>query len=334
MRYVGLLILLLLTSAQARIVSETEPNNDFPQSNWIACGDTVECAHLDISDGDFYQLTVPGGDSVYFRTNSCNGSNENTFILLYDTTHALLGYNNDSGPGQFSTLGVYLQANRFCYLQVVDPDGQSTGAYTLTIECYTQSSGPHGLCSNARPVTFFPYYDESSTFGGGDEIGTPAPDVFYELSLPTAGDVFVQVCSDAFDARVQLLTHCGGGLMDDASEGTCQLGADLGLYGWPAGTYWLLVEGTAANQFGEFTIEVSPILQECPVPQQLMIFDVGGSPFLDWLDVAGADYYAIEQSQLSDGPYDIVAITPETFWQDPIGYGLTRRFYRVRAVCE
>ena len=122
--------------------------------------------------------------------------------------------------------------------------------------------------------------------------------------------------------------------MDDASEGICQLGADLGLYGMQAGTYWLLVEGTAANQFGEFTIEVFPILQECPVPQQLMIFNVGGAPFLDWLDVPEADYYAIEQSQLSEGPYEILAITTDSFWQDPIGYGLTKRFYRVRAVCE
>ncbi len=334
MRYLGLLILLLLTSAQARIVSETEPNNDFPQANWIACDDTVQCAHLDISDGDFYKLIVPGGDSVYFRTLPCNGSDENTFVLLYDSTHALIDFNNDSGPLRFSTLGVFLPVNQLCYLQVVDPAGQSTGAYNLIVECLSVHSGSNDLCSNARPITFWPYYDEGSTTGAGSEIGTNSSDVFYQLSLATPGDIFVRICAPAFNARVQLLLACGTGLMDDSDEGICGLGADLFIFGLQAQTYYLLVEGISASQFGEFTIEVSQVLQECPVPQQLQIFTVGGAPFLDWLDVPEADYYAIEQSQVSEGPYDIVAITTNSFWEDPIGYGLNRRFYRVRSVCE
>lgn len=333
MRFLILTCVLMSAAVHARIVSEQEPNNGFAQANLIECGDTVLCAHLDISDGDFFRLFVPGGDSIYFRTFSC-GTNENTVILLYDSTYALLGINDDSGPGEFSALGAFLPFNQLCYLQVVDPSGSSTGGYTLTVECMTLQSGPHDLCSAARPVTFFPYYDESSTFGAGSEIGTASPDVFYQLSLATPGDVFIRVCSDGFNARVQLILFCVGGLMDDSFEGNCEQGADLSVFGLQAQTYYIYVEGTAANQSGEFSIEIIPLLQNCPAPQNLIIFSVGGFPFLDWPEVPEADYFLIEQANGGEGPFEALATTTESFWQDPLGFALTRRFYRVRSICE
>lgn len=333
MRYFGILLLIWFASAQARIVSESEPNDGFAEADSIACADTVECAHLDSMSGDFFRLVVPGGDSVYFRTLPCVGD-ENTVILLYDSTFALLGINDNSGPGLFSTLGVFLQVNQLCYVQVVDPTRSSTGPYTLIVECVAFEYSSNGLCSNARPVTFFPYYDEGSTFGAGNEVGTPSPDVYYELTLATPGDVFVRVCSDAFDSRVQMITHCVGGLMDDASEGECQLGADLFLFGLSAQTYYIMVEGTTASQFGDFTIEISPVLQPCSVPLELLLFTVGELPFLDWLDVPEADYYLIEQASSGEGPFEALAVTNESFWQDPTGYILAKRFYRVRSICE
>lgn len=334
MRYVCLILLFASATVFARIVHESEPNDHFTTADSIACGDTVECAHLDISEGDFYRLTVPGGDSVYFRTLPCEGSNEDTYILLYDSNYGLIAYNDDSGPQEFSTLGVFLPFNQLCYVQVVDPAGNSTGGYDLAVHCQFVPSGPNDLCSQARQVTFWPYYDEGTTFGAGSEIGTAAPDVFYQFTLATPGDIFVQVCSPGFDARVQVLLACGSGLMDDASEGTCELGADLYSFGLQTQTYYLLVEGTSAGQFGEFTIEISPVLGECPTPQELKIFDVGGLPFLDWLDVPEADLYLIEQASNGQGPWEALDLTPETFWQDPVGFGLTRRFYRVRSICE
>lgn len=334
MRWLFLFLLVCYATADARIVHESEPNDHFTTADQIACDDTVECAHLDISEGDFYRLTVPGGDSVYFRTLPCEGSNEDTYILLYDSTYSLIAYNDDSGPQEFSTLGVFLPFNQLCYVQVVDPAGNSTGGYNLVVQCQFVPSGPNDYCSNARQVTFWPYYDEGSTFGAGHEIGTPAPDVFYQFTLATPGDIFVQVCSEAFNARVQVLLACGSGLMDDADTGECGLGADLYSYQLQAQTYYLLVEGTTANQFGEFSISIEPLLQPCPEPTELKIFDVGGFPFLDWIDVAEADFYLIEQAPNGQGPFESLDLTTESFWQDPLGFSLTRRFYRVRAICE
>lgn len=326
-------LLCFCSSAVARIVSEQEPNNGFAQANFIACGDTVLCAQGDVNSGDFYSLLVPGGDSTYFRTFPCE-IEMNTVVLLYDSSFNLLGLNNNSGPGYYSDLGVFMTQTQMCYLQVVDPGHTFPGDYTLVVTCHNIEAGPHDLCSSARDVTFFPYYDESSTFGCGNEGGTSSPDVYYRLSLATPGDLYIQVCSESFNARVQVLTGCVTGFMDDSDAGECHLGADLLTFGLQAQTYYIMVEGTSLTQQGDFTIEIRPLLAACPEPTNLSIFDVGGLPFLDWTGDPDADYYLIEQAADGQGPYEAITTTTETFWQDPLGYSLTRRFYRVRSICE
>ncbi len=326
------LFLLLCSTALARIVSESEPNDFFDDANDIECGDTVQCANLGLLQPDFYRLVIPGGDSVYITSFPCQ-ADVNTTIVLYDSLYQLLGIDLDSGLGSYASLGWFAQFNQTCYLQVFCTQGPG-GDYSLTVTCETQNNSGHALCSTARPVTFWPYYDESSTLGAGNEMGTAAPDVYYTFSPPTSGDFLVQVCSAAFDSRVQLFGFCTGELMDDASDGTCQFGADLYLFGLTTRTYFIVVEGMSASQFGEFTIEINPILQECPAPLELVLFTVGGLPFLDWQTVPEADYYLIEQSSSAAGPFEALATTTESFWQDNLGFALATRFYRVRSICQ
>jgi len=322
----------LFTNVYARIISETEPNDSFASATVIECGDTVQCADLALLQSDFYRMNVPGGDSVYFTTFPCQ-TDVNTTIILYDSLYQLIDLNLDSGVGSYSMLGVFAQFNQTCYLQVFMTQG-TPGDYSLSFVCQTQSNSGHATCAEARPVTFWPYYNESTTLGAGNEMGTPAPDVYYTFTPPTAGDFLVRVCSGSFDSRAQLFGFCTGDLMDDASDGTCQLGADLYLFGLTTRTYFLVVEGTSANQFGEFTLEIDAVFQECPVPQNLLLFTVAGLPFLDWQDVPEADYYLVEQSTSALGPYEALATTTQTFWQDNTGYALNARFYRVRSVCQ
>ena len=321
------------SSVLARVVSEQEPNNSFAEANEIECGDTVLCASSLPNQGDFFTLVVPGGDSTYFRTFACE-NDANTFVLLYDSTYNLLALNDDGGPGTYSSLWVFFPQERRCYLQVVDSHNNPPGDYSLSVTCQFVGAGLHDLCSSARQVTFFPYYDESSTYGCGSEAGTAAPDVYYQLTLATPGDLFIQVCSEFFDARVQVLESCVSGFLDDSQTGSCLQGADLPVFGLQAQTYYIMVEGTALNQYGDFSIEILPLLEPCPEPSTLKIFDVGGLPFLDWEGVPEADYYLIEQATNGQGPYEAVATTTETFWQDPIGFSLSRRFYRIRSICE
>lgn len=333
MRFIVAALLLTVSLAGARIISESEPNNDFQHPNQLECGDTVLCAHLDSHGADFFRFTMFAGDSLYLRTFACE-SNENTIILLYDSLYNLLTLNDNGGQQEFSTIAYFPLFTQTAYIQVIDITGLSTGSYSLTYECEHQTGGLNDLCGQARPVTFFPYYDEGTTFGAVSEGGTGAPDVYYRLSLATPADIFVRICSEFFDARVQILTGCVSGFMDDASDGDCQLGADLYSFALQAQEYYIMVEGTSTNQVGDFTIEVYPVLQECPPVPWLTIFTVANAPFLDWPAVLEADAYLIEGALSGEGPFEGIALTTETFWQDPIGFGVARRFYRVRSICQ
>lgn len=72
-----------------------------------------------------------------------------------------------------------------------------------------------------------------------------------------------------FDARVQVLESCVSGFLDDSQTGSCLQGADLPVFGLQAQTYYIMVEGTALNQYGDFSIEILPLLEPCPEPSTL-----------------------------------------------------------------
>ncbi|MBK6765274.1 MAG: hypothetical protein IPG71_02855 [bacterium] len=330
---VAALLLWLCSLAYADIVSESEPNNSFAQANLISCGDTVQCAHLDGVGPDFFRFAMPAGDSVYLRTLLCE-TQESTIIVLYDSAQQFITMDINNGPQEFSVIGYYSTYPQYCYVQILSRFGNSFNTYNFVVDCLDQIVGLHDVCSTARPVTFFPYYDESTTAGCGSEGGTAAPDVYYGLSLATPGDVFIQICSEFFDARVQILTQCVSGYMDDASEGTCQLGADLYSFGLLPQDYYIMVEGTSLLQAGAFSIEVAPVLQECPPVPWLVLGIVANEPFLEWPEVPEADSYLIEAALSANGPFEALAVTSQSFWQDPVGFALPQRFYHVRALCQ
>jgi hypothetical protein len=205
-------------------------------------------------------------------------------------------------------------------------------AYNLICNCRSPEPENFDFCETARVIPQLPYYDEGDTFGRADNGGTPAPDVFYQFTQPILSDIQIEVCAEFFDARVQILGGCLHDFMDDASTG-CQLGATLTSYGVAPGEYYIMVEGTSQFEAGQYSIYVQPSFPECPSPEQVVVFDIGGLPSLDWLDVPEADYYLIRQSTTADGPYQNLDTTFISFYQDPAGFAAQTRFYQVQTVC-
>ncbi|MCC6475968.1 hypothetical protein IT157_02845 [bacterium] len=326
-------LLVIASVVRPAIVFESESNNDFALADVIQCGDTVQCAGLDaMGSGDFYRFALPPGDSTYLTTFAC-GASCNTFICLYDASFNLLSADDNGGVGEFSRIGYFCQTASDYYAQVFRAGG-GDGSYSLSLDCISREVGDHDLCSSARDVSFLPYYDEGTTTGALSEAGTAAGDVFYHFSRPYQGNVLVQICSEFFDSRVQLLTHCVGGFGDDSDMGTCQLGADLTLFALQEGDYFLLVEGTSAPQMGDYSIEVSFAVPPCPTVAGLVLGRVGGLPFLDWPTYSEADYYFVEQSTNVDGPFEGLAISYDSYYTDSTGFLQQKRFYQVRAICQ
>jgi hypothetical protein len=331
-------ILLLPPFATPAIVSEVEPNNVLEQTNLIQPGDTVLCANLRLGDLDHYRFLAPGGDSLYLRTFDCNGSRTDTWICLFDDNLNIIAADDDNGPMEFSTIGVWVSHTAYYRLRVMRGDTDSDTTYSLFVDCRTPVTEDYDFCETARVIHELPYYDEGDTYGMMDNIGTHAPDVFYRFTQPVTSDVLLEVCSPNFDSRVQIIGRCMGDYGDDEAIGCLGAnglgqGATLVSYDLPADEYYVVVEGTSTNESGEFSLEIRPYFPDCPTPQNLVVARIGGEPMLDWMDVPEAAYYIILQAPSLDSPFEHLGVSFVSFYQDPAGFTADQRFYQVITVC-
>ncbi|MFZ5433157.1 MAG: PPC domain-containing protein [Calditrichota bacterium] len=321
-------------AAAGATVLESEPNNNHSEANPLRCGDTVYCASLTPAfDLDYFFFYVIGGDSIIVETIACRSDTVNTFIALFDDQDSILAFNDDDGSNRFSHLRYLAPASGNYFISVLNLPGPAVdSAYTLLLQCPNNPPEDYDLCETPRIIGALPYYNEGSTRGATHQCGTASPDVFYALHLPAAGNLFVTVCTNAFDARVQILGRCCGEWMDDASEG-CGTGAELISFGLPADDYFIIVEGTSALQYGDFSIEVMASLPGCPAPEPVVLTDLGGYPLLDWPQLVGPGYYIVWQANNLDGPWEHLGVTFQTYFIDSAGYASSRRFYNVTSVC-
>ncbi len=310
---------------------ESEPNS-LHQANPVECGDTVTCAMITPhNDTDCFQFNVLGPDSIFIETWNCSTS-VNTFIILYNEGDSIVATNDDGGPEWCSEIryralgpGSYTVC---VYRQTNVPDS----LYSLTVTCTNPPPEDYDFCSTPRLIDALPYYNEGSTYGATHQAGSASPDVFYKFYNPATASYTITVCCNLWDARVQILGLCLGAYGDDANEG-CTLGAVLNTFALPVGEYWIMVEGTAANQQGDFSIEVDAFLPPCPPPERLVLGRVGGLPFLDWPQVDGVSLFIVWNSNSPDGVYEHLGVTPQTFFTDSSGFTSPRRFYRVTSFC-
>jgi len=327
------LFLYLSSYGRCATLTESEPNNDIASANPISCGDTVLCAQLaPPNDIDHFRFWAAITDSIVVFTVPCSGSQTNTLMVLYDPQDSIIAVNDDGGEGYYSMIQCVAAVSGEYTVRVILNNPTTDSTYSLGVICPAYEPENYDHCDAPRSVGAFPYSDSGTTLGMTNDCGTAAPDVFYKLHNPAESDLLITVCSDHFDARVQIMDGCCSGFGDDASEG-CNLGAVLPLYDLPEGYYSLLVEGTAAGESGNFTLEVTAQLPDCPPPGPVVLMTIGGLPFLDWPEVSGPSYYVVWQCNSVDGEYEHLATTFLTYYQDSTGYVGSRRFYHVTSVC-
>jgi hypothetical protein len=327
-------LLLFWTGRAYAFVTESEPNNTTAQADRIQCGDTVYCAVLDgLGDLDHFRFAAVAQDSIIVFTESCGDSLTNTVLVLFDDHDSLLAMNdNGNGSGGFSRIRCRALYSGDYVVRVLRQSLEDS-AYTLVLQCPRGVPEAYDSCSSPRIIASLPYNDTGSTRGATDNgCGTAAPDVFYKFYNPVLSHVMVTVCSNPFDARVQLMTQCCGGFLDDASEG-CDSGAEITYLNLPEGDYYIIVEGAQAQQVGEFSISVTAITPGCPEPGPVVLTTIGGYPFLDWPEVAGPSYFIVWQTTSLSGDWEHLGVAFTTYFVDSTGFAGTRKFYRVSAMC-
>jgi hypothetical protein len=327
-------ILTVIPPLSFAFVTESEPNNTTAQADRIQCGDTVYCAALDgLGDLDHFRFAAVAQDSIVVFTESCSGSLTNTVLVLFDDHDSLLAVNDNGNSGEFSRIR-YRAFYTGDYVARVLRQSFQDSLYSLVLRCPRGVSEAYDSCSSPRLIASFPYYNEGSTRGMSDNCrGTLSPDVFYQFYNPVLSHLLVTVCSNPFDARVQLMSECCRGFLDDASEGDCLNGADIAYLNLPEGDYYLMVEGMRTEDVGEFSIEVNALMPGCPEPGPVVLTAVGGYPFLDWPEAAGPSYFIVWQCPSLGGLWEHLGATFTTYFVDSTGFSGARKFYRVSAVC-
>jgi hypothetical protein len=314
-------------------VTEQEPNNDLAHANPVQCGDSVICATLvPYTDYDNFRFSVVAGDSIILTTFPCGQSQTNTLIALVNEQDSVLAVDDDSGPELFSRLRYRTTVSADYFARVVLQRNSVDSAYSLAVECPHYTPEDYDLCSGARILPAFPCHDEGTTAGMTSQCGNPSPDVFYRFYNPVLCNVFLALCSQTFDARIQLMGSCCQDFLDDASDG-CGNGAVLYVFNLEPGDYSLMIEGTALRESGFYTLDIAAQMPGCPAPGPVVITTIGGYPFLDWPQLAGPSYYVVWQSNSANGAWEHLGTTLLTFYCDSTGYAGARRFYQVTATC-
>jgi hypothetical protein len=316
------------------LVSEQEPNDLLSQANPIVCGDTVLCAGFpSVGDVDHFRFFVNQHDSLVATTFNCNGRvTTNTYIALYDDRDSILAVNDDGGPQEFSRIRYLAFRSAFYTVRVARHMSSGDSVYSLTVHCPVYVPEAYDLCATPRLITALPYYDEGTTLGMTSQCGRAAPDVFYRFYNPAESNVLVTVCTETFDARVQILGRCCIDFFDDADQG-CGMGAELVSYSLLPGDYYIMVEGMAAGQAGNFSLEVNAVMPDCPAPRPVTISTMGTYPFLDWPDFENPSYYVVWCANNPTGPFDHLGTTFYSFFVDSSGFSGSRKYYQVTSIC-
>jgi hypothetical protein len=332
--FIRLFCVIAVTLAARAYETEHEPNNTLLQANALQCTDTVVCGVLTpVNDADYFSVHVFEGDSIVTMTMACSGSSTDTHLMLFDDQNSVCASDEDSGPELFSMIRYAAVRSGTYKIRVMRTPTSRDSTYNLIVQCPRWLPEAYDSCTSARVITALPYYDEGTTFGAHQEnCGTPSPDVFYKFHNPAESEVYITVCSDLFDAHLQIWGRCCGDPGDDSEDG-CGRGAALHLFRLPVGDYWIMVEGTTAAQQGNFSIEVTAHLSDCAKPDSIVLANIGGYPMLDWHELTGPTFYIVWIANYCQGPWEHLGTTTETFYIDSTGFVGSRKFYQVTSVC-
>lgn len=109
---------------------ESEPNDDTPQANPIACGDNVAGANNPAGDLDFYVVTIAARSQIVAETD-CTGDST---LSLIDSTITEIAFDDNGGAGLCSRLEATVDAGTY-YILVRENGNDAVLNYILNVTC-------------------------------------------------------------------------------------------------------------------------------------------------------------------------------------------------------
>lgn len=274
------------------------------------------------SNDVFYQFqTGPCTDTVTVST--CSPLTFfDTYIHLLDSAGNVIAFNDDAAGGtcsftlnglnRFSTIVQAVNPNSTYYVVVEGFGATNAGSYDLTIS----ENGPtvRDNLAAAQSITF-PYNTIDSTDCNTDAFqGRVSPDQFFTFTTGSCAPVItISTCSDTtnFDTYVYLLDTAGAVVAqnDDSPAGTCSSTLNgfnrfsvIETPTMPNTTYYIVVDGFGAADFGRFELNVTAALPSGDSLADPIV--IPGLPYVD-INTNGGCYTDQFQGRTSEVFYQV-----------------------------
>lgn len=200
----------------------------------------------------WYSFTIEEyTDDITF---SLCGSEYDTYMHVLDESGNIVYSNDDAYPcGTSSEMILTFGLGK--YYLVVEGSGNNTGIYFLNVFQYTQF--PSGAKRNnaINAGTFNSSGTYSHTLSNvnpclGNDFGQPSIDIYYKFTLNEGANVKLSHCGSGFDTYMSLLNEQGSLIKDNDDGGPnspCPGEQAFIETTLPAGTYYLVSEGSGSN---------------------------------------------------------------------------------------
>jgi Ca2+-binding RTX toxin-like protein len=207
-------------------------------------------------DTDWFAFSVNAG-YIYTFDMTGNGANSlsDPLLKVYDAYGNLLAYDDDSGTGTNAHLSVYAQTTGVMYISAeafpnVAPY-DNTGSYTLTM-------GPRSLAT-VDTVGQSPWDSNSLPVGTvvSGRIDTPADHDWYSVNLTSGHGYDLDIAGlNGLDTVVRIYDSTGA-LIAQNDDTHTSLNAHLDFEPYFDGTYYISVESSGEQSYGDYSVKVS-----------------------------------------------------------------------------
>lgn len=252
------------------------PNDDCIAPRPVTCGQTVvgstTMATPDQgfpSPGVWYSIVGTGGP---ITVSLCNGTNFRTNLVIYEAgscNNPTFVAQNTFGCGQQSVVTWNSTLNT-TYWILVNGFGNSMGDFTMNVTCNTPQVPSNDHCTGAIPVICNSTVS-GTTIGATADNVFASPGVWYQFT-GTGGIVTLSLCNGTnFDSQLNVYRldnnalSCLGPVHGVANnDDFCGENAQVTFSSQLGASYYILVNGADAGDFGNFNLGVSCSLS--PVP--------------------------------------------------------------------
>ncbi len=226
----------------------------------LSIGSTKEGSIESVGDEDWFKIDLTAGTTYAFEvlgSETSNGTLDDPFLYLYDSSGVVLAQDDDSGAGYNASLAYTTPASGTYYLGVREALDWDVGTYTIkattVVDDYSASAATVGVLSIGATK-------EGSIESVGDED-------WFKVTL-TAGTTYTfealgsETSNGTLDDPFLYLYDSSGVVLARDDDGGAGYNANLAYTATANGIYYLGVSDSMESEIGTYTVKATTVVDD------------------------------------------------------------------------